>query len=906
MSKTVILAEKPSVANNIAFALGCKVRKDGYIEGDNYIVTFAVGHLLTLLDAKEYDPRLDNWELDYFPFFPDSFKYRLKDDSGLKKQFKIIKDLVNRSDVDTVINACDNDREGEIIGDSILAYAGCKKNIKRLLVNEQTPTEIKHGMSNLKDITEMRNLQKAGYTRQITDWLIGINLTSVVTKKFSDGETLNIGRLLLAIVKLIYDRDLSIRSFHPKIHYELKALFKSPNGTYDGFYIENDIIAHSDTNTGFNGFCESLQGSQGCVISKITNRVKQGPPKLFNMSDLQGFVTSRFNGWTASKVLKVAQNLYEKKLISYPRTASRYLEESLKSKTKKVFDAHSNAVLRNCSFNYHEEKSIFDTSKVIAHSAIIPTYIIPESNLSNDELIVYKAIQERFLSQFLPDAVYEVTEIVTRTQDHDFLTKGRILISEGWKSLLNVSEDEDKGDNRLAIIPNVNMGDNVEVDGIATIEKRTSAPSRYTEKTLLKAMENCGKDVAEDDINNVLEGFTIGTEATRADAIKTVLDVGYVEMKGKSFYITSVGSNLVEKIPFGRLLDIAFTGSLEKKLKSIEMGSFEKDTYINEVKTLVSETVNAIKSANVSLNIKRDSLGKCPSCGKDVMENPVAYSCSGYKDGCKFAIWKKNKLLERFGIKSINKKLATALLTGAKITIKIGYDTLIFARLNHNNDKWDISFDFPSKDETLALVENLGACPACGKPVHENSHGFYCEGGNKDDPNSCSFFISKTNALLERYSVGKVPKPFFKDMLKGGEVTLKVSPTCFLIGSLEKSDGRWNINFKFPSKEENMSMREVLGICPDCGANVYENNFSYMCENSKKEGSTCNFTLYKEDKWFSKYHKKVNKSMAKSLLNAKRVHVKDLFSEAKNKTFEADVVMEKNGRFWNFKFDFNK
>ena len=343
----VIVAEKPSVEKNIADALNIKTRKDGYFEGDDYLITWAFGHLLQLYDAKDYDENMKGWRLEKFPFIPEKFEYKVKCDSvnrtsvdkGAQKQINIIKSLIEREDVDGIISATDFDREGQVIGDELFLYLNEKKPVFRMLLNEWTAEEVKKGMANLKPNEEMKSLQDACIGRQWADWIIGINLTSVATLRYNPNSKriLNIGRVLLPTLKIIYDTDKEIENFEASTYYKLTATFKTKNNEeFQGTYYINDNEKFDSEDIPEN-IAELIKDKNAEIIEKQVEKKKDYAPLLFNLSNLQGYITSKYKGWTSDKVLKVAQALYEKKFITYPRTGSVALEESLKERTKKVY-----------------------------------------------------------------------------------------------------------------------------------------------------------------------------------------------------------------------------------------------------------------------------------------------------------------------------------------------------------------------------------------------------------------------------------------------------------------------------------------------------------------------------------------------------------------------------------------
>ncbi len=574
-----------------------------------------------------------------------------------------------------------------------------KKPVKRILVNEWTPEDITRGLNNLKDNSDMLNLQAAGYTRLLTDWLIGINFTSVATLKYGNGKLLNIGRVILPTVKLVYDRDMEISNFIPKNYFEIEGNFKSSNGEYKGKYIKGKE-SKFDTIDDANKIINTITSSNGQITNKKVTTSKEYAPKLFSLTSLQGFITSKYSNFTSDKVLSVCQSLYEGKgkggYITYPRTDSIYLEESLVPKVSQTLDKLKVGLPYENKISFTKSKRIFDSSKVDSHSAIIPTYIIP-TNLTPDEKIVYDAIKDRFIANFMPPAEYENTEIKTEVDKHVFLTKGKVLKVKGYLEVYNKEEKDD-------LLPMVNKSEIVDVLDIKTLTKQTTPPKPYTEDTLLKAMKNCGKNVSDDD-TTVLSGYSIGTSATRADVLKKIGQVGYVKKKGKSYSITDLGKNLVEIFPVTDLFDVDYTGKLEKSLSDIQKGQFTRKEYLTNIMNFIYQNVNLIKrDSNKSINTenytynpktkkyikessatiknstksksttktvkseKNDSLGKCPICQNDVVEFEKGYLCTNYSN-CKFGIWKNDKYLEYYN-KKPNKSMVKSILKNGQAKVK--------------------------------------------------------------------------------------------------------------------------------------------------------------------------------------------------------------------------------------------
>ena len=722
--KKLILAEKPSVAKNIADATDA-VRKNGYFEGQDYIITWAFGHLLQLYDAKDYDPEMKSWKMEKFPYIPGEFHYKLKTDgkhkdqpdAGVVRQMNIIRSLAMRQDVESIISATDDDREGQIIADEILDYLHTGKPVERILLNEWTAAEVQRGLGSLKPNEEMQPLQDAGFGRQIADWLIGINLTSVATLKCRSGKNsrlLNIGRVLMPTLKIIYDRDKEIRDFKVTKYYKLKGIFETDaKKRFEGIYYvkKNEKF---DSPEELEQIRRQIEGHPAEITDKKVTKKKEYAPYLFNLSSLQGFITSKYKGWTSDRVLKTAQDLYEKKLITYPRTASVVLDESLVGKAKKVLEIHRQTSPYQEQMKFHTSKRIFDSKKVESHSAIIPTYMVPK-NLSDSERIVYEAVRTRFLAQFMPVAVAEDTVLTLhmlektggtagegqlaenpetadaetsrstasassesgRTQPGrarmdlpgHFIAKGKIQLEPGWKLLEGIDAKE-------VLLPEVNKGDVVTLVKAEVNEVERKPPKPHTEKTLLRVMETCGRKYEEKDDQEmmmaILSGFSIGTPATRAETIKKLKDAGYIQAKGKSLSCTELGTKLVETFPVRELFDLEYTGRLEKTLSDIEKKKHTKKEFLDFVTEFVKTSVEEIKndknfgSAAGTTPLHEGPVGKCPECGADVIETEKAFGCSRWREGCKFAIWKNDSLITSLG-KKVSYEMVKILLEHGKV-----------------------------------------------------------------------------------------------------------------------------------------------------------------------------------------------------------------------------------------------
>lgn len=562
-------------------------------------------------------------------------------------------------------------------------------------------------MANLKPNSEMKPLQDAGIGRQLADWTIGINLTSVATLRYgaSEKKTINIGRVLLPTLKIIYDRDKEIENFKESSYYKLLINLKSKdNIEFESLYYEN-ASEKFEKKEYLDNLSKLLKEKQAVVVDKEIEKKREYPQSLFNLSNLQGYITSKYKGWTSDKVLKVAQGLYEKKLITYPRTASSVLEESLVDKAKKVLETHKKGLPYEDQIKFVQSKRVFDNSKVESHSAITPTYVIPKG-LTTDEQHVYNAIKNRFIMQFMPVAQFEETKITLKVNDEqlkgEFISKGKVEIVKGWRVV-------EKIESKDTILPLVEKGENLDIVD-SKVNKVTKKPPKYhTEKTLLRVMETCGKsfkddkdDSSDDESNSeemmkaILSGFSIGTPATRAETIKKLKDIGYIKTKGKSLTTTELGRTIVEIFPAKELLDLEYTGRLEKTLSDIEKGKFKKEDFLNLIYDFTRSSVEKIKNDSSMLHKFKvekpegvEEIGKCPVCGNSIIEGEKGYGCVNWKNGCKYTIWKNDKFIESLG-KKVTKEMVQLLLKNGKVgfrNLKSKKGTLFSAYLRYEKDE---------------------------------------------------------------------------------------------------------------------------------------------------------------------------------------------------------------------------
>ena len=656
----LIIAEKPSLARNIVAGIGGKMRRmNGFYEGEGYLVTWAFGHLFSLCDVEDYlDTPTENtkWTIDNLPCFPKAFKFRIKKDSnkqideGAQKQFELIKELCNRADVDTIVNAGDSDREGEIIVRLCVQHAlgDNQKNFVRLWLPDQTPETVSSALAEMKDESEYQNLADEGFARTYIDWLYGVNLTRYATLK--TGKLLRVGRVIIPIVKAIYDRDLSIRNFVPDIYYGIQSKEETKGEKVELISkkkFDKNEKDKADT------LCELYNASKAIVTDKKKKKETLTPGKLYSLSKLQNMLGKKYK-MPMTESLEIIQKLYENGYVTYPRTNSEYLATAEKDKIKKILN---NVAELGYPVKFKDKKTIFDDSKIESHSALTPTYKIPAKNaLSEKEQQVYSAILRRFVAVFCAEeCVTEKSEIKIDVGGHeDFVLKGTVILEPGWTKYDEFSK-QDK------ILPNLNIGDEVNIH-FEPKEKETSPPKHYTIETLnnylknpFRDEQNAAKENAdlsegqesendEEDYRAIFEGLELGTEATRTGIIDNARNSGYIELKKDVYTILPDGEYLIKSL-------VRLKISMDK-YKTSEMGKALKKVYRGKISVLDSVALAEKEIAEVFCQSAEppetdkdtgffgDVVGKCPLCGEDVIRGRNGYGCSGYKKtDCKFSVY---------------------------------------------------------------------------------------------------------------------------------------------------------------------------------------------------------------------------------------------------------------------------
>jgi DNA topoisomerase-3 len=665
MSKILVIAEKPSVAVDLAKVLGRFDKKDGYLENEKFIVSWAFGHLLELAEPEDYDPMLKKWNIDHLPILPESFKMR--EIASGRKQLDTLKKLLCSKDVRGVVDACDAGREGENIFRSIYRASGSDKPMKRLWLSEATPAAVQEAFRNLRDGKDLDPLAAAAEARSQADWIVGINATRAFTCRHY--KLLSLGRVQTPTLALVVNREKDIRAFKPAPYWELWANFLKESGeTYRGKWFKGKVDRLNELNKA--QAILSRLGNQGEVVRVEQKETKEQPPTLFNLNDLQK-EANRKHGLTAQQTLDIAQALYEKhKLLTYPRTDSRHLTEAI---AKDTLSARLAALSGSPEYSSLIPKKLpklgkryVDGSKVTDHHAIIPTAAKPNlASLAANEKLVYDLAVRRFIAILYPDARYAVTKATTSVDGESFLSSGRVELELGWKRVYK-PVDDDKKDEDKQTLPPLSQGEKVSVAKAEALEKTTKPPSRYTEATLLAAMENAGRFADDDDLADTLKAVGgIGTPATRAAIIETLIKRSYMQREKKLLVPTSDGEVLIDLAP-EQMKSVELTARWENGLLEIEHGKQDALKWVEEIKQFTRDVVaiargqEQARMSGGSGSGGREAIGKCPLCGRDVIEYPRSYGCSGYREGCKFAIWKE------IAKKEITAKQASDLLVKGK------------------------------------------------------------------------------------------------------------------------------------------------------------------------------------------------------------------------------------------------
>ncbi|HHX4190906.1 MAG: DNA topoisomerase III [Burkholderia contaminans] len=819
MSKALIIAEKPSVANDIARALGGFTKHDEYYESDDFVLSSAVGHLLEIAAPEEYEVKRGKWSFAHLPVIPPHFD--LNPIAKSESRLKVLTKLLKRKDVDRLINACDAGREGELIFRLIAQHAKAKQPVQRLWLQSMTPQAIRDGFANLRSDADMLPLADAARCRSEADWLVGINGTRAMTAFNSKGGGFfltTVGRVQTPTLSIVVEREEKIRRFVPRDYWEVKAEFACAGGFYEGKWYDPKFKRDEFDPEKRDSRLWSLPAAETIVaacrdqvgtVSEESKPSTQLSPLLFDLTSLQREANSRF-GFSAKNTLGLAQALYEKhKVLTYPRTDARALPEDYLSTVESTLEMlkESNNYLPHAKQVLDKgwvkpNKRIFDNSKISDHFAIIPTLQAPKS-LSEPEQKLYDMVVKRFLAVFFPAAEFRVTTRITEVAGHHFKTEGKVLVEPGWLQVYG--RDAEGADANL--VP-VQKDEKVKTDEIAAVALVTKPPARYSEATLLSAMEGAGKLVEDDELREAMAAKGLGTPATRAAIIEGLLGEKYLVREGRELIPTAKAfqlMTLLRGLGVKELTAPELTGEWEYKLSQMERGNLGREAFMQEIARMTQQIVKRAKEYD-SDTIPGDYATletPCPNCGGQVKENYRRFACTK----CEFSISKipGSRQFEIAEVEELLREKMIGPLSGFRSKMGRPFSAILKLTFDDETKNYKLEFDFgqdtggeEGEAPDFSAQEPVGACPKCKGRVFEHGMSYVCE-HSVANPKTCDFRSGKVILQQEitREQMGKLLADGRTDLLPN----FKSSRTgrnfkAFLV---KQPDGK--IGFEFEKKE---------------------------------------------------------------------------------------------------------
>jgi len=734
----VCIAEKPSVAREIATVLGANTKRNGYFEGNGYLVTYTFGHLCTLFEPNDYKPYWKSWDLNNLPMLPAKFKTKVVSNEGIQKQFNIVKSLFDKATV--IINCGDAGQEGELIQRWVIDQAGYKGPIQRLWISSLTTEAIKEGFKNLKPSEDYDNLYYAGFSRAIGDWLLGMNATRLYTVKHGGyKQVLSVGRVQTPTLAMVVARFKEIEAFKPQPYWELQTLYRDTLFNCE----EGRFLEKSEGKL----FANKVQESDFEIVSVTKKAGKEYAPKLFDLTGLQVYCNTKF-GFSADETLKIVQKLYEQKVVTYPRVDTTFLPNDVYPKVEGILRNLTNySSLTQLLLGKEIKKSskVFNDKKVTDHHAIIPTGV--QNNLQYNQQQVYDIITKRFIAVFYNECKVANTNVIGKADTVTFKTTGKEILEKGWRLVFENPNASTKKEAEL--LPSFTEGEKGP-HSPSFLEKETKPPKQFTEATLLRAMETAGKQVDDDEVRELMKENGIGRPSTRANIIETLFRRKYIERNKKQVLPTSTGIQLINTIQNKLLKSAEMTGLWEKQLKEIEKGNYNAGSFINNMKQMVDQLVYEVRSEQTRANIssttsdskvnvvkkksvksKTTDLSKvsCPKCNQGtIIKGSSAFGCSTYKNGCSL------RVPFSFMQKKISEKQLTRLLTkGSTVNLK-GFKTE-----NGTTEgliRFDSNFKLTLEEKTKQAKPDTFTCPKCEKGTILKGKTAY---GCSNYTNGCDF-----------------------------------------------------------------------------------------------------------------------------------------------------------------------
>ena len=927
MGKTLIIAEKPSVAGDIAKALGGFKKVDDFYESDQYVVSSAVGHLLTIVPPEGVEAVRGKWTFKHLPVIPPHFD--LQPIERTENRLKVLKKLIKRADVNALVNACDAGREGELIFRNIVRYTKAKQPIKRLWLQSMTPAAIREGFAQLREDKDMLPLADAAYSRSEADWLVGINGTRAMTafnSKLGGFFKTTVGRVQTPTLAIVVEREARIRKFVSRDFWEVIGTFDAAAGQYTGRWFD-EKFAKSDAKDGDDQLkpervwdkakAEAIRdkclGKPG-IVTEESKPSTSLSPLLYDLTSLQRDANSRF-GFSAKNTLGLAQSLYERhKVLTYPRTDSRALPEdyigTVKSALKMLgetgYAAFAETILQN---NWvHLNKRIFNNAKVSDHFAIIPTTQTPHG-LSEPERKLYDLVTRRFLAIFYPAAEFLETNRITRVEGEPFKSAGKVLVNPGW---LAVYGKEAESDDTPTLTP-VKPGEKVNTSSIEVKPNVTKPPPRHTEATLLSAMEGAGKLVEDDELREAMREKGLGTPATRAAIIEGLIYEDYLHRNGRELQATAKAFSLMELLNglgIPELTRPELTGDWEFKLRQIQRRQKSRAEFMSEITDMTRHIVERAKKFEEATIPGDFGVLKtpCPKCGGEVHEKYRQFQCVNEK--CDFSVWKT--LCSRMFEMEEVEKLITEKQVGPlqNFRSKQGFPFTAVLKLNAG---FKIEFDFGDgqkgeNGEAAAPVdftgkEPLGKCPKCGAQVFDAGMNYLCEKATGPEK-TCKFRTGKIilQQNIEPAQVKKLLAEGKTDLLKGfvskknnrkfeAFLVIKDGSTAFEFAPRERKTRAKGATPKEPLPKIDFTGKAPLGKCPKCGGRVFETEAGYLCEKSQADSKPCRFKISREI-----LQQPIEPAQAQKLLATRKTDLLGKFISKTGRPFPAYLVMDDKGK----------
>jgi DNA topoisomerase III len=653
MAKTLIIAEKPSVGRDVARVLpGPFAKQEGSLEGPEHVITWAVGHLVQLAEPDEYDAKYKKWRMADLPIVPDRFKLVVRDERS-KKQMSVVTQELKRDDVDLVINACDAGREGELIFAYLYEKAKGNKPVKRLWLSSMTREAMTYAFAHLRDAAELKTLEEAARSRSEADWIVGMNATRAATIRLRssfDG-AVSLGRVQTPTLAILARREVEISLFQPEPYWIVDATFAADGPrVYSGRY-HAGAQPRVATAEEAEAVVAAVRGQRGTITKLEKVKRTEKAPLLYDLTSLQREANTRY-GFSARRTLGAAQRLYEEhKALTYPRTSSRYLTSDMIGEIKPIAELVGHNREYTAGAKYVTGLDLLPLARVVAddkvgdHHAIIPTRSEHHlEKMGEDDKRIYDMVARRFLAIFHPEAIFENTRVETTVAEHVFRTRGKVLVVPGWRGVYGEIPEGDRDDDdegRDQQLPRLEQGEDVDTREVELERKETKPPRRYSDASLLGAMETAGQLVEDDELREAMKDSGIGTPATRAAIIERLIDVGYIERDGRALVCTEKGVNVIRLLDEHPLTSPRLTGDWESRLTKIELGEDSRERFMADIAAFARETIEVLDTTLKDVRIPRANLGPCPVCGHDIVENRKGYSCWSREDpGCGFVIWK--------------------------------------------------------------------------------------------------------------------------------------------------------------------------------------------------------------------------------------------------------------------------